>query len=152
MIIGIDPGASGAIVALTDDFQPVEWMRMPTFKHGKSTRVNGAELARFIHDLPQEVFVGYVESVSSRPGQGVASTFNFGHSLGVVEGVLSALSIPTTMVTPQYWKGRAGLIGKEKDDARAMAIRRWPKWAELGKIGAGQAYADAAFIAIYGVK
>lgn len=152
MIIGIDPGASGAIVALTDGFQPVEYMRMPTYKAGKSTRVNGAELAKFIGDLPDPVAVAYVESVHSMPSQGVSSSFNFGHSLGVVEGVLSALSIPTTMVTPQSWKGRAGLIGKGKDDARAMAIRRWPKWAELGKIGAGQAYADAAFIAIYGAK
>lgn len=149
MILGIDPGVSGAIVAIQSG-QPIEWMRMPAMKDGKSSRVNGHALARFIADLPEPVARAYVEAVHSMPSQGVASSFNFGHSAGVIAGVLAALEIPVVMVTPQSWKKRAGLIGKGKDDARVMAIRMFPKWRELDKIGAGQAYADAAFIAIYG--
>ena len=84
------------------------------------------------------------------PKQGVTSSFNFGHSAGVIAGVLASLEIPTLMVTPQRWKKRAVLIGTNKDAARSKAIQKWPKWRELDKIGAGQAYADAAFIAIYG--
>lgn len=151
MIIGIDPGVSGAIVLLDDKLQPVEWLRMPVMKEGKSSRVNAAELVReidawrFSHDL-----TAYVESVHAFRGQGVTSCFNFGHSAGVIAGVLAALEIPTVMVTPQKWKKRASLIGTEKDAARSKAILRWPKWRELDKIGAGQAYADAAFIAVYG--
>jgi len=62
-------------------------------------------------------------------------------------GVLGAMCIPHTMVTPQAWKKAAGLIGTDKDAARARAIQLWPKWRELDKKGKGQALADAALIA-----
>jgi crossover junction endodeoxyribonuclease RuvC len=84
------------------------------------------------------------------PGQGVASMFSFGHSAGVIQGVLGAFEIPVVMVTPQSWKKRAGIIGQDKDASRSKAIQMWPKWRELDKKGVGQAYADAAFIALYG--
>lgn len=38
------------------------------------------------------------------PGQGVTSMFHFGKSAGYIEGVLCALRIPFTLVTPQKWK------------------------------------------------
>ena len=41
--IGIDPGLSGAIVILKDNF-PIEWHRMPTMKTGSANRVNAAAL------------------------------------------------------------------------------------------------------------
>lgn len=149
--IGIDPGVSGAIVLLDSMLHPVEYMRMPVMKEGKANRVNAAELAENIREWQRYYSVdAYVESVHSFSGQGVTSSFNFGHSAGVIAGVLAALEIPTVMVTPQKWKKRASLIGTEKDAARSKAILRWPKWRELDKIGAGQAYADAAFIAVYG--
>lgn len=150
MILGIDPGASGALVALDRQGEPIEWMRMPIMKEGSATRVNGLAVAEFIRSLPSDSVRAYVESVHSMPKQGVTSSFNFGHSAGVIAGVLAALEIPTVMVTPQRWKRRANLIGTNKDAARSKAIIRWPKWRDLDKIGAGQAYADAAFIAIYG--
>ena len=84
------------------------------------------------------------------PGQGVASMFSFGHSAGVVQGVLGAYRMPVKMVTPQSWKKRAGLIGKDKEAARTLAIQMWPEWRDLDKKGAGQAFADAAFIALFG--
>lgn len=149
-ILGIDPGVSGAIVLLDGERNPVEWMRMPVIKEGKASRVNAAALGKFVGMWIPSSITAYVESVHSMPGQGVTSCFNFGHSAGVIAGVLAALEIPTVIVTPQRWKKRACLIGKGKDESRSMAIRRWPKWRDLDKIGAGQAYADAAFIALYG--
>ena len=151
MILGIDPGASGALVALDWQGQPIEWMRMPVMKEGSATQVNGLAVAEFIRSVSGICDIrAYVESVHSMPKQGVTSSFNFGHSAGVIAGVLAALEVPTVMVTPQRWKKRANLIGTNKDAARSKAIIRWPKWRDLDKIGAGQAYADAAFIAVYG--
>lgn len=152
IIVGIDPGASGAIVLLEDD-QPIEWMEMPTMKVGSTTRVNAAALSDFIyqcdkHDSKQ--LIAYVELVHSMPKQGVTSSFNFGHSCGVVEGVLGAFNIPIQLVTPQKWKKNAGLIGMDKDASRTKAIQLWPSWRDLDKKGKGQALADAALIARYG--
>ena len=149
--IGIDPGLSGAIVVLEDDV-PIDWYRMPRTKIGAANRVNGYALASFIRGsiYGEKEIVAYVELVGSMPRQGVASMFSFGHAAGVIQGVLGAYRIPVTMVTPQAWKKRAGLIGKNKDASRALAIQMWPLWRELEKKGAGQAYADAAFIALHG--
>lgn len=150
-IIGIDPGVSGAIVVLQSAAHPVpiEWIRTPTVKQGKSSRVDAAAVARFLEDF--DCGHAYIEHVGSMPGQGVASTFTFGHAAGVVEGVVAAQMIPVTKVTPQAWKKRAGLVGKDKDAARSRAIQLWPRWDALGKKGEGQALADAALIARFGV-
>ncbi len=149
--IGIDPGLSGAIVVLEDDL-PTEWYRMPTMKTGSANRVNAAGLAAIIRRtiFDDEETRAYVELVSSMPGQGVASMFSFGHSAGVIQGVLGAYRMPVKMVTPQAWKKRAGLIGKDKEASRTLAIQMWPNWRDLDKKGVGQAFADAAFIALYG--
>ena len=146
-LIGVDPGASGALV-LMEDGVPIEWMLMPTSKVGSATRVNGSSVAAFFMDSKAEHV--YIEQVGAMPGQGVASMFNFGHSVGTVVGVMSALMIPYTLVTPQAWKRAAGLIGTDKDAARARALQLWPDWRELDKKGNGQALADAALIARYG--
>lgn len=148
--IGIDPGASGAIVMLNND-EPIEWMQMPTYSVGTATRVNAAELAYFLR-VPLDIskIHVYVEQVHAMPKQGVVSMFNFGHSCGTVMGVLAAMGYSHTMVTPQKWKKAAGLIGTDKDAARSRSIQLWPTWRDLDKKGKGQALADAALIARYG--
>lgn len=143
-VIGIDPGASGACVLL-EGGQPIEWLRMPTMKEGKTTRVNGAALAEWLREAG-DVTVA-MEAVHSLPKQGVASSFNFGHSVGVVMGTLAALSLPVMLITPQAWKRGQGLIGTDKDAARSRAIQIWPHWRALDKKEAGQAFADAALMA-----
>ena len=62
-------------------------------------------------------------------------------------GVLSALEIPVSGISPQEWKKRAGLIGKDKDASRSKALELWPHWRVLDKKGEGQAMADAALMA-----
>jgi crossover junction endodeoxyribonuclease RuvC len=147
--LGIDPGATGALVLL-ENLLPIEWTAMPTLKIGTATRVNAPALADWIASCCCEHV--YVEQVHAMPGQGVTSMFNFGHSCGTVMGVLGAMGIPHTMITPQAWKKASGLVGTDKDAARARAIQLWPKWRDLDKKGKGQALADAALIALYGGK
>lgn len=147
--IGIDPGASGAIVVLHDS-KIVDFLLMPIFKDGKSTRVNGAEVANFMRKYPGGHV--YLERVHSMPGQGVSSMFTFGHAAGLVQGVVTALGHPMTLVSPQTWKKRAGLLGTDKDAARSRAIQLFPSWEVLSKKGQGQALADATLIAMYGAS
>lgn len=149
-LIGVDPGCSGAIVILQSgtSLVPIEWMRMPTLKVGKSSRVDAASVARLLSEYA--IAHAYIERVHAMPGQGVSSTYTFGHAAGVVEGVIAALRIPITLVSPQAWKKHAGLIGADKDAARSRAIQLWPSWDALGKKGEGQALADAALIARFG--
>lgn len=145
IVCGIDPGKSGAIVTL-DNGVPVEWMMMPVLKDGKHSWVDGGELARFLSaPVPHTV---RIESVHSMPGQGVSSMFRFGKMAGGVETTMGVLGLPWATVAPQAWKKQFGLIGKDKDASRALAIQRWPDWDALRTKAKGQAYADAAFIAL----
>lgn len=148
LILGIDPGCSGAITVLDEEYNYIDHLLMPTFKAGKSSRVNGAALTAFISQY--RISHAYLEKVNAMPGQGVVSMFTFGHSAGVVEGIIQGLLIPYTLVTPQSWKKKAGLIGKDKDAARSEAIRLYPSIRTLDKKGAGQALADSILIARFG--
>ena len=150
MKIGIDPGCSGALAVMDAEGRHVAHLLMPTIKVGTKSRVNGAAVGAFLRENVTAGCHAYLEQVGAMPGQGVSSMFTFGHAAGVVEGLLQGLGIPYTLVTPQAWKRRAGLIGKDKDAARSRAIQLYPELRVLDLKGKGQAVADALLIARFG--
>lgn len=147
MIIGIDPGLTGAIAVLGPDGSFVAVHDMPTTKLGKNKRrVNGPVLAEIIKSYL--VTMAVVEVVHAMPGQGVTSMFNFGEGYGVIKGVLAGLGVPHKDATPQKWKKACDLIGSEKDAARALAIELFPDASLSRKKDIGRA--DALLIAKFG--
>lgn len=154
MIIGIDPGCSGAIVFLHESGEYYSHMLMPTIKDGKQTKVNCAAAVSTIIEVSKysNITHAYIEKVHSMPKQGVATTFTFGHAAGAIEGVIQGMLIPYTMVTPQSWKKSTGLVGLDKDASRSRAIQLYPSLRALDKKGQGQAIADALLIARYGAN
>lgn len=129
--VGIDPGLSGAI-AIYHPSGPQRLFDMPTVARlsGKGLQVDVGFLAMLLggewvgrEDDGSTVFL---EQVSAMPGQGVTSMFAFGRSVGQVEGVLGALAMPVRYLSPRSWKKTLGLIGKDKDAARTLAIQRFP--------------------------
>ena len=150
MIIGIDPGAvSGALALIDDNLDFIEVIDMPVELNGKKQEVNAVELSKILTVWKSHgKLTVYLESVHSMPGQGVSGVFGFGDSFGCIRGVCGALMIPLVRVTPQMWKKRAGLIGKEKDAARSKAQQLYPE-APLGrKRDCGRA--DSLLIARFG--
>lgn len=149
-IIGIDPGSSGAFVVLDATNQPIEWGFMPTLKLAKALRVNAPALAAMLRPFAGRA-IARVELVGAMPGQGVSSMFSFGHATGVIYGVLGALEIEVSSVTPVVWKKAAGLpAGSDKEASRARGIHLWPAWRDLDPKAKGQALAEAAMIARFG--
>ena len=149
MICGIDPGVSGALAVIEPDGSYWSHFLMPVVQAGSKKRVNGACVAAFLKAAG--VTHVYLEQVGAMPGQGVSSMFTFGHSAGVVEGVVTGMGVPMTLITPQAWKKHAGLIGADKDAARSRAIQLYPLVRDLDLKGKGQAIADAILIARYGL-
>lgn len=153
MIIGIDPGLSGAMAWLNDRGHIISVYDMPTMAYGKTGRkqVNAAELARLfrMHGNADDLkrYIAIVEQVSAFPGQGVCSMFSFGQSFGVILGVLGALEVPYITVAPKTWKKFYGL-GKDKEEARAKAIQCFPTWSLPRKKDAGRA--EAMLLARFG--
>lgn len=151
-IIGIDPGASGAVAVLDEEGRLVYMVDMPTVevKVGKANkkRVSPELLATEIQPYRFHG-VAWVEQVTAMPGQGVSSMFAFGESYGIVKGVLAAHGIQTNLVTPNKWK-KAMELNAGKDGSRAKAIMKWPENAHLFKRVKDDGRAEAALIAEFG--
>jgi crossover junction endodeoxyribonuclease RuvC len=152
MRIGIDPGITGAIAFLQDDYMEcIGLYDMPVMALGKNKhQVNAAELAKIVHNggNNEKPITVYLELVNAMPGQGVSSMFNFGMGYGVVQGVCAALGYPLVLVRPNVWKKIAGLIGKPKESARTLAQQLYPEQDLSLKKHVGRA--DALLIARFG--
>ena len=132
IILGIDPGARGAIAVLDGDGNLVEIHDMPAVEENSGRPATNAPLLAAIL-AKTHASRAYVEFVGARPTDAKASAFAFGRARGVIEGVAGSLAIPLRFITPPVWKRAAGVApGKEnKDAARARAIARWPAQAEM---------------------
>lgn len=154
IVIGIDPGVSGAIAVLGEGVPALHDMPTMAKGRGKKRQVNAAALADLLiaaRESGDGVLV-MLEQVGAMPGQGVSSMFGFGESFGAVRGACAALRLPLQLVTPQQWKRRFGLIGADKDLARTRAVELYPDVsAQLArKKDVGRA--DALLIARYGME
>jgi crossover junction endodeoxyribonuclease RuvC len=149
-VIGIDPGLTGAVAVLNDGIRVFD-MPVSAKVSGKGQQVNAHDLATLLRSwMPGSRVTVYVEKVASMPKQGVASTFNFGETAGVIRGVVAALGLELLYVTPQKWKKHLGLLNMQKDAARTLAIQLYPGLADdlARKKDGGRA--DAILIARYG--
>ena len=90
-----------------------------------------------------------LEKVGAMPNQGVSSMFQFGRGVGMYEGVLAALQIPITYVTPQAWQKEMNVRGG-KDGSRARAAELYPAYASLFAKKKDDGRADAALMAFWG--
>jgi len=154
IIIGIDPGITGAISVL-ENKQVIEVYDTPTMIDGKKNKrqVNGAQVTNIIKeslnkDKDKEVVV-VVEHVNAMPGQGVTSMFNFGQSFGVIKGICSALSLPIYFVRPAKWKKHFNLIKTNKDASRTKVIQIYPGVSSKLSRKKDSNKADAILIARY---
>lgn len=152
-ILGIDPGAHGAIAILdVKTGALIDVIDMPTtelkvggkVKHRVSPVFMRAELGLYALQAR-----AVVEQVSAMPGQGVTSMFAFGEAFGIARGVLAGMGVPTDLVTPAKWK-RDLKLNPGKDGARSMAAGLWPEKADLFKRVKDDGRAEAALIAHWG--
>ena len=152
IIIGIDPGVSGAISVL-ENKKVIDIFEMPTMIDGKKNKkqVNGSQITNIIKEeinKKKEIIV-VVEHVNAMPGQGVTSMFNFGQSFGVIKGICSALSIPIYFVRPTKWKKYFNLIKTNKDASRTKVIQAYPEISNQLSRKKDSNKADAILIARY---
>tara|TARA_B100000029_G_scaffold444714_1_gene464678 strand:- start:47 stop:544 length:498 start_codon:yes stop_codon:yes gene_type:complete len=131
LIIGIDPGISGAI-CFFEDGQVKEIIDMPVMADGKKNKrqINGPqvynEILKRINKFQKKDIIVVIEQVSAMPGQGVTSMFNFGQSFGVLKGICSAMQLSMFFIRPAKWKKYFGLIKTEKDASRTKVIEIFP--------------------------
>ena len=148
LVIGIDPGFTGAIAVMTVHGEVLTIWDMPTSEEGKLRQPHGAGLRSIFDQHRGNIALVALELVHAMPKQGVASSFRFGVNWGILVGVLQALALPYELVTPQAWqkamyasqpKGRTK--ADVKKTTRAFVDRRWPGVAK------NEGQADALCIA-----
>lgn len=152
-VIGVDPGASGAVAILEHGGKLVQVFDMPAVEvkvGGKTKRRVSAEmLAAELKLYADQGATAWVEHVSAMPGQGVSSMFAFGESFGLARGVLAGLRVPVYTVPPAVWK-RELQVNAGKDGSRAKAAQMWPEQAGEFKRVKDDGRAEACLIAEWG--
>lgn len=117
---GIDPGLGGAVAFIGEDPADALVFDMPTVMTTTGRRqIDAAALADLLREHGPALTL--VEKVSARPGEGAVGAFSFGHTLGSIVGVLGALALPYSLVTPVAWKRKAGLPARAPKEASIAA-------------------------------
>lgn len=145
-VLGIDPGASGALAWIEDE-RCVSLQDMPL----EDKKVDGRELKRLIEHFAPVDFV-VIEKVHSMPNQGVSSTFKFGMAYGAALAVVQSLGYEIIDVPPQTWKKYFQLTGKEKTASIELALQKWPDTKDKLYRKKDHGRADAALIALWGME
>ena len=149
IIVGIDPGFSGAVAFLWPNMK-LEIHDMPVLKNTKGkTELNLHILHELLTPEGDEPHMAVIEQVAAMRGQGVSSMFRFGETYGATQMAVAAHAMPIHYVTPAKWKGHFKL-SRDKGVSRSVAIQRFPKNAADFSRVKDDGRAEAALIALYG--
>jgi crossover junction endodeoxyribonuclease RuvC len=162
--IGIDPGLSGAVYAISADNSligvddcPYDIVQKP-FSSGKRKgqlrdvkKINIQRMVQVLKNYSPDDAIVYIESVHPRPGEGVVSVWSFASAYWTWLGILEALNFKVTIVTPQVWKKsfkEFKKLPKDKKSSITVAQALYPTADIKYKYHHGRA--DALLIASYG--
>lgn len=154
LFVGIDPGKSGAAVALGEGGELVASLLLPHV--GKDLDTKG--MLEWFQSLcwssgePVATLSVIVEALGSRPHarMGVSSAITMGKNWGRIEGTLAGLGCRYDIVTPQRWQKEICPGGAEPKVRSIAASRRLVPDLDLTpgrKKKAHDGLADAACIA-----
>ena len=151
IIVGVDPGFSGAIAHYCTKTKDLDVVDMPTILNSKG-KVE-IDVHSLLHLLEPEAKdrMAVIEQVASRPGQSSVATFRFGMGYSALIACVAANKTPMYFVTPSKWKKYFGL-SSDKDTSRQLAIQRWPDHYEKFKLKKHDGRAEAALICLYGAE
>lgn len=117
LYIGIDPGKTGAAVALTQTGDV----------HSIMIGTDPYELMYFLQNVPHQSHI-FIEKSQAMPKNGAVSMFNYGQNFGQILGITIALGFYYTLIPPRVWtkemhKGLPkDITAKERSELRFEAL------------------------------
>jgi hypothetical protein len=155
ILLGIDPGVSGAIAAIGPLGAHVA--DMPTVKvesTGRTQRkIDPRGLAELLRQMvpADEACMVVLEDVHAMPGgkSGSSANTSLMHSKGVIEGVLGVLRFRVELVSSRRWKGLYGL-NAEKAASLRVARTLYPSLGGLLARQKDHNRAEALLLAHFG--
>ena len=94
--VGIDPGKSGALCVIEDDF-------IKAYPCPDNVQDMALMFAMAISVNETKTVVAYIEKVCARPTDGRASIWKFAENYGVWLGIAGAYEVDLKTVAPQRW-------------------------------------------------
>jgi len=157
VIIGIDNGLTGGLVALSDHpGPPIAMTVMPTRGKAKGNEVDALAVYEWILNLAC-AFTD-ITAILETPGKhspGVQALCSMWDSYGAIRAILECRSIRHHRITPQAWQ-KVMLVGCAKGDTKPAALARtrqiWPQESFLATARSSKPHeglCDAALIAEY---
>lgn len=164
LIVGIDPGVSGAIATIGADGSarvvPVPTVKVKVGKklrrrydlHALRAHLRQIKEVSALHNLTLRLFL---ERAQPRPTDTGITAFSIGETFGLLRGILWTMAIEHRLVRPQEWQ-REIFGGKVEDTKRASveaARRIFPRVSLLRTdkcTTPHDGFADALCIAEYG--
>jgi len=149
MILGIDPGVTGAMCGYTLHVGPTFLMDIPIIQDGRKTKqLDVWAFLVWLRDLdPKRVIL---ERQNPMPRDGCVQAFRTGLLFGQIRAAVEAMAIPLSLVSPVVWKRYHSLLSSEKEQSRLVAIAKFPKWEQELSRKKDHNRADAMLIADWG--
>lgn len=137
IVIGVDPGITGAIAAVCNKRGLLAVSDLPICSNGLTT----GRLLRWLDvekldgilrewsalfDFAGEDVRAVLERPIAMPGQQIATAASSFDMQGAIRAVLTMRGYPLEFVTPNEWK-RYYRLGKAKSEARATAFALYPQ-------------------------
>jgi hypothetical protein len=97
-VIGIDPGKHGGIIIINDDYE-IKKYTIPKIGNEIDVRNLNAILSCYNTDS-----IVVIEKVHALFGASAGSTFDFGYTCGLLEGIIVANNFKYFMVPPKDWQ------------------------------------------------
>lgn len=161
LIIGIDPGSSGAVAFYWPATRRLEVFDTPNMKKAVGTKERTViDVFGLIQTLmpaspsvvgASHAVIAYVEEVGPMPRDGKVQAFAFGKSYGEVLAILACLEIPVVSIRPAAWK-KTMKLSSDKNYSRSAITSLFPSLIDLFKRVRDADRAEAALLAIYGAK
>jgi hypothetical protein len=123
---GIDPGNTGAIVAMNAQASVVKAWDIPRNEEGEYDLAGLRPIFKYLRRLP-DCLVG-IEWPQAWPGafsNVIRDAENFGRGKGILESFAFLHDLQYKRVSPVQWKGRLNLPGKEADPKSTNALHLW---------------------------
>jgi len=155
IIIGLDPGLSGAIGVIGPSGY-CDVLDIPTIGYtvgGKQRRTYDIpNLSQMLKQFAAQRAMAFVEEQSTRPQQSSTSAKKIGYGEGILHGLLVSFDIGYEVVRPQQWKKEMlDGMGKEKQDSILAAQRIYSMDKDLvRRLTQRHDRAEALLIAEYG--
>jgi hypothetical protein len=162
IIVGIDNGLKGALVAINETAQLIGWWDTPTIplKKGKHTNNTFAppSMAQIINLLVVDYapIMVWLETAQAMPKQGVSSTFLTGRGFGLWEGIVAGLGLRYDVIHAKTWTKEVLKDVPSGDPKQRSMIKCQRIFPEIplkrpnGSVLCMDGRSDAALIAYFG--